>query len=85
MPVGEGRWRVEVACPYFTGEDSLPATRSAHSFLKFRAYPLNVVPSGFRVASEEEATGDGSLADPYLIRNLRSAPNVELRFSLPLL
>ena len=25
-----------------------PATRPAHSFLKFRAYPLNVLPSGFR-------------------------------------
>ena len=25
-----------------------PATRPAHSFLKFRAYPLDVLPSGFR-------------------------------------
>jgi len=25
-----------------------PATRPAHSFLEFRAYPLNVLPSGFR-------------------------------------
>jgi len=28
------------------------ATRPAHSFFKFRAYPLNVLPSGFGYASD---------------------------------
>ena len=29
-----------------------PATRPAHSFLKLRAYPLNVLSSGFRLLTE---------------------------------
>ncbi len=32
-----------------------PATRSAHSFLEFRTYPLNVLPAGF---SRAQAHGD---------------------------
>ena len=46
--VGEGRWRIEVRRPYLAVRTTWPATRPAHSFFKFRAYPLNVLPSGFR-------------------------------------
>src|SRR5215510_8961256 len=37
-----------------------PATRPAHSFLEFRTYPLNVLPSGFRFLD-----GDNP-ADPFI-------------------
>jgi hypothetical protein len=43
-----------------------PATRSAHSFLKFRAYLLNVLPSGFRFLD-----GDNP-ADPLITREWRN-------------
>ena len=43
-----------------------PATRPAHSFLKFRAYPLNVLPSGFRFLD-----GDNP-ADPLIAREWRN-------------
>jgi hypothetical protein len=43
-----------------------PATRPAHSFLKLRAYPLNVLPSGFRFLN-----GD-SPADPLIAREWRN-------------
>jgi hypothetical protein len=39
-----------------------PATRPAHSFFKFRAYPLNVLPSGFGFPD-----GDNP-ADPLIAR-----------------
>lgn len=42
-----------------------PTTRPAHSFLKFRAYPLNVLPSGFRFLD-----GDNP-ADPLIARERR--------------
>ena len=43
-----------------------PATRPAHSFLKFRAYPLNVLPSGLRFLD-----GDNP-ADPLIAREWRN-------------
>ena len=43
-----------------------PATRSAHSFFKFRAYTLNVLPSGFRFLD-----GDNP-ADPLIAREGRN-------------
>src|SRR5208282_5267697 len=43
-----------------------PATRSAHSFLEFCAYPLNVLPSGFRLLD-----GDNP-ADPFIAREWRN-------------
>jgi hypothetical protein len=43
-----------------------PATRPAHSFLKFRAYPLNVLPSGFRFLDGENP------ADPLIAREWRN-------------
>ena len=43
-----------------------PATRPAHSFLEFRAYPLNVLPSGFRFLD-----GDNP-ADPLIARQRRN-------------
>ena len=43
-----------------------PATRPAHSFLKFRAHPLNVLPSGFRFFD-----GDNP-ADPLIPREWRN-------------
>lgn len=45
---------------------SRPATRPAHSFFKFRAYPLNVLPSGFRFLD-----GDNP-ADPLIAREWRN-------------
>ena len=43
----EGNFRIQ---PSLTSavRTAWPATRPAHSFLKFRAYPLDVLPSGFR-------------------------------------
>src|SRR5258708_33278470 len=43
-----------------------PATRPAHSFLKFRAYPLNVLPSGFRFLDGDNPT------DPLIAREWRN-------------
>ena len=43
-----------------------PATRPAHSFLEFRAYPFNVLPSGFRFLD-----GDNP-ADPLVAREWRN-------------
>ena len=43
-----------------------PATRSAHSFFEFRAYPLNVLLSGFRFLD-----GDNP-ADPLIPREWRN-------------
>jgi hypothetical protein len=43
-----------------------PATRPPHSFFKFRAYPLNVLPSGFRFLD-----GDNP-ADPLIAREWRN-------------
>jgi hypothetical protein len=43
-----------------------PATRPAHSFLKFRAHPLDVLPSGFRFLD-----GDNP-ADPFIAREWRN-------------
>jgi hypothetical protein len=34
-----------------------PATRPAHSFFKFRAYTLNVLPSGFRFLDGDNPAG----------------------------
>ena len=43
-----------------------PATRPAHPFLQFRAYPFNVLPSGFRFL-------DGDYpADPFIARERRN-------------
>ena len=43
-----------------------PATRPAHSFLKFRAHPLNVLPTGFRFLDGEYP------ADPLIARERRN-------------
>jgi hypothetical protein len=43
-----------------------PATRSAHSFLEFRTYPLNVLPSSFWLLD-----GDNP-ADPLIAREWRN-------------
>jgi hypothetical protein len=43
-----------------------PATRPAHSFIKFRAYPLNVLPSGFRFLDGDHP------ADPLIAREWRN-------------
>ena len=43
-----------------------PATRPAHSFFKFRAYPLNVLPSGLRILD-----GDNP-ANPLIAREWRN-------------
>jgi len=43
-----------------------PATRPAHSFLEFRAYPLNVLPSGFRFLDGDNPT------DPLIAREWRN-------------
>ncbi len=43
-----------------------PATRPAHSFLEFRAYALNVLPSGFRFLDGEYP------ADPLIAREWRN-------------
>ena len=43
-----------------------PATRPAHSFLKFRAYPLNVLRSGFRFLNGDNPT------DPLIAREWRN-------------
>ena len=42
-----------------------PATRPAHSFFKFRAHPLNVLPTGFRFLDGEYP------ADPLIARERR--------------
>jgi hypothetical protein len=42
-----------------------PATGPAHSFFEFRAYPFNVLPSGFRFLD-----GDNP-ADPLIAREWR--------------
>jgi hypothetical protein len=39
-----------------------PATRPAHTFLQFRAHPLNVLPSGFRFLDGDDP------ADPFIAR-----------------
>jgi hypothetical protein len=44
-----------------------PATRPTHSFLEFRAYPLNVLPSGFRFLDGDDP------ADPLIAREWRNA------------
>ena len=64
--VGEGRWRIEVRRPYLAVRTTWPATRPAHSLFKFRAYPLNVLPSGFRFLD-----GDNP-ADPLIAREWRN-------------
>src|SRR6516162_913326 len=64
--VGEGRWRIEVRRPYLAVRTAWPATRPAHSFLKFRAYPLNVLPSGFRFLDGDHP------ADPLIARERRN-------------
>jgi hypothetical protein len=51
---------------FSTVRTAWPATRPAHSFLKFRAYPLNVLPSGFRFLD-----GDNP-ADPLIAREWRN-------------
>jgi hypothetical protein len=43
-----------------------PATRPAHSFFKFRAYALNVLPSGFRFLDRYNP------ADPVIAREWRN-------------
>jgi hypothetical protein len=43
-----------------------PAARAAHSFFEFPAYPLNVLPSGFRLLD-----GDNP-ADPLIAREWRN-------------
>ena len=66
VAVGGGRWRIEVRRPYSAVRTAWPATRPAHSFFKFRAYPLNVLPSGFRFLD-----GDNP-ADPLIAREWRN-------------
>src|ERR1700686_483448 len=64
-------------CPYsrLTGQvrysfsavgTAWPATRPAHSFLNFCAYPLNVLPSGFRPLDGDDP------ADPFIAREWRN-------------
>ena len=43
-----------------------PTTRPTHSFLKFCAYPLNVLPSGFRPLDGDDP------ADPFIAREWRN-------------
>jgi hypothetical protein len=43
-----------------------PATRPADSFYKFRTYPLNVLPSGFRFLDRDNPT------DPLIAREWRN-------------
>jgi hypothetical protein len=43
-----------------------PATRPTHSFFKFCAYPLNVLPSGFRPLDGDDP------ADPFIAREGRN-------------
>ena len=43
-----------------------PATRPEHSFLKLCAYPLNVLPSGFRFLYRDNP------ADPLIARKWRN-------------
>jgi RNA polymerase sigma-70 factor, ECF subfamily len=43
-----------------------PATRPPHSFLEFRAYPLNVLPSRFRFLDSDNP------ADPFVARERRN-------------
>lgn len=43
-----------------------PATRPPHSFIKFRSYPLNVLPSGFRFLDRDNP------ADPLIAREWRN-------------
>jgi len=50
----------------FSVRTAWPATRSAHSFFKFRVYTVNVLPSGFRFLD-----GDNP-ADPLIAREGRN-------------
>jgi hypothetical protein len=43
-----------------------PATRAAHSFFQFRAYALDVLPSGFRFFDGDDP------ADPLIAREWRN-------------
>jgi hypothetical protein len=58
--------RIEVHCLISAVRTTWPATRPAYSFLKFRAYPLYVLPSGFRLLD-----GDNP-ADPLVARERRN-------------
>jgi len=60
--VGRGRCRIQVRVFISAVRTAWPATRPAHSFFKFRAYTLNVLPSGFRFLD-----GDNP-ADPLIAR-----------------
>jgi hypothetical protein len=64
---GETLTPAEILCDHFAGDDSTmrttsPTTRPTHSLFKFRAQPLNVLPSGFRLLD-----GDNP-ADPFIAR-----------------
>ena|SRR6266566_3013458 len=60
----DGEWKFHVL--FSAMRTAWPATRPARSFLKFRAYALNVLPSGFRFLD-----GDNP-ADPLIARERRN-------------
>lgn len=66
VAMANGRCRVGPRRAYSAVRTAWPATRPAHSLLKLRAYPLNVLLSGFRFLDRDNP------ADPLVACELRN-------------